>query len=321
MTGPGKKAAGWFSFSWKEAASVILGLYLHRLPYFIKMADTLSKEKRSALMSRIHSSDTVPEKKVRSALWKRGFRYRLNSKALPGSPDIVLPKYRTVVFVNGCFWHGHENCALSSIPKTNTEWWSNKLRNNRRRDALVSAHLEGLGWSVETVWECETVPAKTQTAAVTVNGPWTVKFQENRGAPEKAVFNTLHSLTEENEFGIKYFSGVSSYNNTVSIPNVSGETYLDLGEVKYMAEVWVNGQYCGRAWKQPYRVDISSAVKEGENQIEVKVASSWVNRLVGDLQPEAKEKVTYTDAPRAFNKDMDILPAGLLGPVKVLSME
>ena len=126
------------------------------------MADTLSKEKRSALMSRIHSSDTVPEKKVRSALWKRGFRYRLNSKALPGSPDIVLPKYRTVVFVNGCFWHGHENCSLSSIPKTNTEWWSNKLRNNRRRDALVSAHLEGLGWSVETVWECETVPAKIE---------------------------------------------------------------------------------------------------------------------------------------------------------------
>ena len=167
----------------------------------------------------------------------------------------------------------------------------------------------------------ETVPLKTQSAEVAVNGPWTVKFQENRGAPEKAVFTTLHSLTEEDEFGIKYFSGVSSYNNNVNIPTLSGETYLDLGEVKYMAEVWVNGQFCGRAWKQPYRVDISSAVKEGENRIEVKVASSWVNRLVGDLQPEAKEKVTYTDAPRAFNKDMDILPAGLLGPVKVISVE
>ncbi|MBQ8070987.1 MAG: hypothetical protein IJ202_09070 [Bacteroidales bacterium] len=167
----------------------------------------------------------------------------------------------------------------------------------------------------------EQLPLTEEKILAKVDGPWSVKFQEGRGAPEGTVtFDTLHSLTEESEFGIKYFSGISTYTNSVSLDSVEGETILDLGDVKFMAEVYVNGQFCGRAWKQPYTVDISSAAKVGENTIEVRVANMWLNRLVGDLQPECKEKITYTDAPRAFSASMDILPAGLLGPVEVLSI-
>ena len=167
----------------------------------------------------------------------------------------------------------------------------------------------------------ETLPAKNEVQLASVGGPWKVKFQENRGAPAETTLETLMSLSESDEFGIKYFSGISSYNNTFKVEGVSGETYIDLGDVKYMAEVYVNGQFCGRAWKEPYRVDISSAVKEGDNTLEVRVANMWVNRLVGDLQPQCEEKITYTDAPRAFNASMPILPSGLIGPVKVYSLQ
>lgn len=120
------------------------------------MSTPMTKEQRSALMSRIHGKDTGPELTVRRALWKAGFRYRVNVKSLPGTPDIVLPKYRSVIFVNGCFWHAHEGCAKYSLPKTNTGFWADKVLGNRRRDAEVAAHLQGLQWNVITVWECET---------------------------------------------------------------------------------------------------------------------------------------------------------------------
>ena len=114
-----------------------------------------SKGQISQRMSAIHSSNTKPEVKLRHALWELGFRYRVNDKRLPGSPDIVLPKYRTVIFVHGCFWHGHRGCKNYTVPKTNTDFWVAKVRRNQERDQEVWRKLESKGWSVIIVWECE----------------------------------------------------------------------------------------------------------------------------------------------------------------------
>ena len=119
------------------------------------MPDVLSKEERSVRMSRIHSASTKPELKLRHALWHQGFRYRVNDKHLPGRPDIVLPKYRTVVFMHGCFWHGHKGCPTSHIPETNKEFWTAKVARNQERDQEVWRKLEAKGWSVIIVWECQ----------------------------------------------------------------------------------------------------------------------------------------------------------------------
>ncbi|GHA71056.1 very short patch repair endonuclease [Pontibacter akesuensis] len=119
------------------------------------MADVHSKEIRSYNMSRIKGKNTKPEVLLRKELFKRGFRYRIHDKKLIGKPDIVLPKYRTVIFVHGCFWHGHEGCRYFVIPKTRTEWWQNKISGNVERDAKAVIALKELGWRVLTVWECE----------------------------------------------------------------------------------------------------------------------------------------------------------------------
>lgn len=106
-------------------------------------------------MSRIRSKDTGPEIRIRKALHAKGFRFRKNVASMPGTPDVVLPKYRTVIFVNGCFWHGHEGCSKFVMPKTNVEFWENKIRRNRERDLLNCQRLESLQWNVIDVWECE----------------------------------------------------------------------------------------------------------------------------------------------------------------------
>lgn len=118
------------------------------------MADIISPERRSALMSRIRGKNTKIELEVRKGLHALGFRYRLGGAALPGRPDIVLPKHRTAVFVHGCFWHQHD-CHLFRLPKTRTDFWKAKVDANRARDIRVSSELEAIGWHVETIWECE----------------------------------------------------------------------------------------------------------------------------------------------------------------------
>jgi len=117
--------------------------------------DVMSMEKRSALMSRIKGVDTKPEKAVRSLLHSLGYRFRLHRRDLPGTPDVVLPRHRAVVMVNGCFWHRHECGAGSRTPRSNVEFWESKFERNVERDARVAAELRGLGWKVVTVWECE----------------------------------------------------------------------------------------------------------------------------------------------------------------------
>ena len=156
--------------------------------------DKLSAEQRHKNMAAIHSKDTKPEMIVRRGLWARGFRYRLNYKRLPGHPDLVLRKYRTCIFVNGCFWHGHlvampqmsdgrskmedviENSACCKIPKTNREFWVNKITRNKERDKEEQKKLAEMGWHCITVWECELKPKlREQTLdslAFTLNHIW-----------------------------------------------------------------------------------------------------------------------------------------------------
>lgn len=119
------------------------------------MTEKLTPEQRSWNMSRVRSSDTKPEKIVRSWLHINGWRFRLHDKVLPGSPDIVMKKYCTVIFVHGCFWHSHEGCGRATIPKTNREFWEKKLKRNVQRDKKVREQLAQLGWRVIVIWECE----------------------------------------------------------------------------------------------------------------------------------------------------------------------
>lgn len=120
------------------------------------MADVHDKKTRSYNMSRIRSKDTKPELLVRKFLFANGFRYRLHDKKLPGKPDIVLPKYKTVIFVNGCFWHGHKNCKYFVIPKTRTEWWITKIKINSSNDLRNIKAIRKEGWKVINLWECQT---------------------------------------------------------------------------------------------------------------------------------------------------------------------
>ena len=117
--------------------------------------DNRSKEDRSKNMSNIHSNDTKPEAYVRKYLFSKGFRYRKNVKSLPGKPDIVLPKYKTIIFVNGCFWHAHEGCKWFVPPKTRVDFWKTKFQYNKSRDKMNYIKLKELGWRVFVIWECE----------------------------------------------------------------------------------------------------------------------------------------------------------------------
>lgn len=124
--------------------------------------DVKSKEARSFNMSCIRNKDTKPEELVRKYLFTRGFRYRKNDRRLPGKPDIVLPKYQTVIFVNGCFWHGHGGCRYFVWPQNNADFWREKIGGNISRDTKNIAELKSAGWRVITVWECELKSAKRE---------------------------------------------------------------------------------------------------------------------------------------------------------------
>lgn len=122
------------------------------------MADTVSKQKRSEIKSHVTGKETKPEIMVRKYLFARGLRYRKNVKQLPGTPDIVFPKYKTAVFVNGCFWHGHKGCKYSHLPSTNLEYWEKKIADNLERDERKTRKVEKLGYRVLIVWQCQLKP-------------------------------------------------------------------------------------------------------------------------------------------------------------------
>lgn len=164
-----------------------------------------------------------------------------------------------------------------------------------------------------------TAATTTEQKLTEIGGTWTVKFQEHRGAPAETKMDRLASLTESDDPGIKYFSGIATYTNTFNLnAQPKGRIEVLLGEVKDIAEVYVNGEYCGTAWKKPYAVDITKAVSKGRNTIEVRVANPWANRIIGDQQPDCKEKITFTDTKYYF-PESPLRTAGLMGPVTVIN--
>ena len=181
------------------------------------MPDTLTPTQRHNVMAAIHSSDTKPEILLRHALWRKGFRYRVNDRRLPGSPDIVLPKYRTVVFVHGCFWHGHKGCPNYTVPKTNTDFWKAKVHRNQERDQEVWRRLEAHGWAVVIVWECELEKAKLadtvdRVAAeiVRCGSAYAASLAARRAARTAYLLaNRAHALREEGHLAELRDSGSS----------------------------------------------------------------------------------------------------------------
>ena len=133
------------------------------------MADVHNKATRSFNMSQIKGKNTKPEMLVRRFLHMRGFRYKLHDRKLPGKPDLVLPKYKTVIFIHGCYWHKHERCKYFVVPKTRTEWWMNKINGNVANDLKAYAALEKEGWRIITIWECELKPGKSEQTLARLN--------------------------------------------------------------------------------------------------------------------------------------------------------
>lgn len=164
---------------------------------------------------------------------------------------------------------------------------------------------------------------KTETKVGTVTGPWQIAFQANRGAPSSVTFETLTPLNENENEGIKYFSGTATYTNTFEMPEnwlkEGSELFIDLGEADNIAEVYINGEKVGYAWKAPYRVDITDALVAGKNKIEIKVTNTWVNRLIGDAQPDVTKKITSTAMPY-YQANSKLSISGLLGPVNIINV-
>ena len=143
--------------------------------------DKITPEQRHYTMSRIRGKDTKPEILVRQYLFSEGFRFRKNDKRYPGHPDVVLPKYRTVVFVNGCFWHGHEGCKYYTVPKSNVEFWTAKIERNRKRDLEDFRILSSEGWNVITIWECELLKANREVTLKGLSARIRQSLEESHG--------------------------------------------------------------------------------------------------------------------------------------------
>ena len=155
---------------------------------------------------------------------------------------------------------------------------------------------------------------------LTLNSPWTVQFDEQWGAPREVVFPKLMSYTDSDDPGIRYYSGTAVYRTTFNLRNQGGaKAFLDLGRVACMAQVFLNGHDLGVLWKEPYRVDVTDALIDGENQLEVRVVNQWVNRIIGDEQPDCQRRYTHTPT-KFYRADSPLLPAGLLGPVSIVTL-
>ncbi len=168
------------------------------------------------------------------------------------------------------------------------------------------------------------LPVKNKKQLAVLEGPWDVSFQPNRGAPEKVVMEKLISWSKNEDTGVKYFSGTATYYKAIQVPKQwiqsKGHIFMDLGEVKNIAEVAINGEPIGIIWKTPFQVDIADKLIEGENRLDIKVTNLWVNRLIGDQQPGIEKAYTYTT--QAFYKaNSPLLPSGLLGPVTIYELE
>ena len=198
--------------------------------------------------------------------------------------------------------------------------------NSANGRTMVPLHLEPWGtvfviFRHATKAASWTAPVVVEEPVTTIEGPWNVAFQADRGAPAKAVFDQLASWHENSDAGVKYFSGTATYTKTVQVPKdwlqPGAPLWIDLGSVKNLAEVAVNGEGLGIAWKAPYRVEITRALKVGANTIEVRVTNAWANRIIGDRQPNVTKTYTFT-SPKFYKADAPLYPSGLLGPVQIV---
>jgi hypothetical protein len=189
----------------------------------------------------------------------------------------------------------------------------------------VSLHFEPWGtvfvvFRKATSGTSHTLPQITQTNVASISGPWNLTFQSGRGAPDSITLNELSDWSTSSDSGVKYFSGIGTYTNTVQASadwfKKGARLWIDLGDVKNLAEVTVNGKQLGQVWHTPYRIDATSALKPGANQITIKVVNAWVNRMIGDEQTGAT-KITFADV-KPYKANSPLLPSGLLGPVTVV---
>jgi len=195
-----------------------------------------------------------------------------------------------------------------------------KIANGR---TTVPLHLEPWGtvfvvFRKSTSETSRTLPTPKETELTSITGPWNLAFQPGRGAPASIIINELSDWSQSNNSGVKYFSGIGTYTKTVDAPRdwfKDARLWIDLGDVKNLAVVFVNGKKLGEVWHAPYRVDATSALKPGANEIKIEVVNAWVNRMIGDEQPGAT-KITFADV-KPYHADSPLLPSGLLGPVKV----
>ncbi len=180
-----------------EAAGMLNGIRIFALSNLSRM-DIWDKEKRSAVMAKVRSRDTKPEWIVRRYLFSRGYRYRKNVKKLPGTPDIVLRKYGIVIFIHGCFWHGHD--VDSHIPYSNSEYWQKKIERNKQRDERNKSELKRMGWRVMTIWECQLKPAVRQQTLLEmeyhINHTYLEKFVSKKPKTYDAEENALNVAAE-----------------------------------------------------------------------------------------------------------------------------
>jgi Glycosyl hydrolases family 2, sugar binding domain len=192
----------------------------------------------------------------------------------------------------------------------------------------VPLHLEPWGavfvvFRKPTSEVSRTLPGVTETLLETESGPWNVTFQPGRGAPPSITVNTLVSWSDNPDAGVRYFSGTGTYTTTVKAPaswfRKDDRLWIDLGDVKNLAEVTVNGKSLGIVWHAPYRVDMTGELRAGANEVSIKVTNAWVNRLIGDQQPDAAVKYTFADI-EPYKANSPLLPSGLLGPVRISSV-
>jgi len=191
----------------------------------------------------------------------------------------------------------------------------------------VPLHLEPWGtvfvvFRTPTKATSRTLPKIVETELATVDGAWKVSFEAGRGAPDSITLDKLISWSDSADAGVKYFSGAGTYSQTIQASpdwfKKGAKLWIDLGDVKNLAEVTVNGKSLGIVWHTPYRVDATSALKPGSNEVMIKVINAWVNRLIGDQQPDATTKYTFADV-KPYKANSPLLPSGLLGPVRLYS--
>jgi hypothetical protein len=172
--------------------------------------------------------------------------------------------------------------------------------------------------------ETETVPKPVKIKLAEIEGPWDIEFQPGRGAPPRASFETLTQWDKNADPGIRYFSGTASYQKIIEADSewfaTGKQIWIDLGDVQNLAEIFVNGQSMGIVWKKPFRINITEALKEGKNELKVQVTNLWVNRLIGDQQPDVKNIITWVSNP-FYSADSPLKPSGLLGPVIISSTQ